>query len=203
MSPRLDQVRTLALLSILVPAVLSAQAPAVSMSAGLGGWRSVPAYAPGAPGLVHAGLVAAKPLRWGLSGMVSLGYAGTAFRGHDVAICYPLPEGGCRRDSVFPRGVLEVEAGVHFQPRHSPLALLAGGGLAQPVGQLPGAQGSDVPQLDAAATASWMVGADLQLWRGRRAPHLRLVRLALRQPVFDGAGMTTVTLSLPVLLLQR
>lgn len=98
-------------------------------------------------------------------------------QGDDVSICHPLPNDGCYPPAYFPLRVWTLELqGVYAPDRAVPLKLLAGGGLAAPVGVRRNTRVTEHLEHDRTLKGIARAGASLGLGRSVRAPRLQYTR---------------------------
>lgn len=104
-------------------------------------------------------------------------------QGDDVSICRPLPNDGCYPPAYFPLRVWSLEMqGVFTPDRHVPLKLVAGGGLASPVGVRRNLRVTEHLEHDRTLKGIARAGASLGMGRSVRAPRLQYTRGWLSGP---------------------
>lgn len=110
-------------------------------------------------------------------------WAETFGRGDDVSICRPLPNDGCYPPAYFPLRVWSLEFhGVVTPDRDLPVKLVAGGGLALPVGVRRNTRVTDHLEHDRTLKGIARAGASLGLGRSERAQRLQYTRGWLSGP---------------------
>jgi hypothetical protein len=111
------------------------------------------------------------------AGRTVLAWAESFGTGDDVSICHPTSAGTCYSDAYFPLRVWSLDvSGVYTPSRGVPLKLVAGGGLAVPVGIQRKIGVSDHLEHDRALKGIARIGASLGLGRSVRAPRLQYTR---------------------------
>ncbi|MCC6929874.1 MAG: hypothetical protein IT359_12910 [Gemmatimonadaceae bacterium] len=106
-----------------------------------------------------------------------LAWAESLDAGDDVSICHPTSTGACYPAALFPLRTWTLELdGVYTPDGSVPLKLVAGGGLAYPIGIRQKTSVSDHQEHDRTLKGLARVGASLGLGTSVRAPRLQYTR---------------------------
>jgi hypothetical protein len=121
----------------------------------------------------------------------------TVVTADDIALCHPLPGGGCVPDSVFPGVLWIAEVSYLLQPLiQLPLLMLTGAGVVLPRGHPEGHGAFGNPNAAADPGASWRIGLEARLGNSLRAPRLQVAATALAHRMMSLEGLVTVALQL-------
>lgn len=170
-----------------VVAVLAVSAPATAqddsaratrwlLTAELGALHSTHPYQSG-PGSYGVSLGVEREWTRRFAVRAMLGWTESFASGDDVSICHPTSAGTCFPDAQFPLRAWTLDVhGVHAPFKIVPLKLVAGGGLALPVGVRRNVRVTDHLEHDRAVKGVARVGASLGLGKSGRAPRLQYTR---------------------------
>ena len=98
-------------------------------------------------------------------------------QGDDVSICRPTGAGTCYPNALFPLRTWTLEMdGVYTPDRSVPIKLVAGGGLALPIGVRRNTRVTEQLEHDRTLKGLARIGASLGLGKSVRAPRLQYTR---------------------------
>lgn len=106
-----------------------------------------------------------------------LGWAESFGQGDDVSICRPTGAGTCYPNALFPLRTWTLEMdGVYTPDQSVPVKLVAGGGLALPIGVRRNIRVTEQLEHDRTLKGLARIGASLGLGKSVRAPRLQYTR---------------------------